>query len=166
MGLTYWRICGLAVILTWLAAPGIGQVETDTLTYANAAGVSGQLQDAPSPTSDKVTFGTIFGVMPRNATGKPAKKFHLVVAPDEYGLPLSDGAKFQLAVRSRFTATSLASTLFSAGWSHIRDSDPHYGTDSGAFGERLGASALKDATQSIFTYGIVSVCFATTHDTT
>ncbi len=55
---------------------------------------------------------------------------------------------------SRLTLSDIASTAFSAGWSHIRDSPPHFGTDSGAFGERLGALALKQTSQSIFNYGI------------
>ena len=41
----------------------------------------------------------------------------------------------------------------------MRNSAPHYGTDSGAFGERLGALALKQTTQSVFSYGIYAGMF-------
>ena len=41
----------------------------------------------------------------------------------------------------------------------MRNSAPHYGTDSSAFGERLGALALKQTTQSIFSYGFYAGMF-------
>jgi hypothetical protein len=74
-------------------------------------------------------------------------------------LPLSGGDKLELAVVSRLTLSDLASTLFGAGWSQMRDSAPHFGADSGAFGERLGALAVKQTTQSIFSYGIYAGMF-------
>lgn len=67
--------------------------------------------------------------------------------------------KLKLSIMSRLTASDIVATVFSAGWSQIRDSSPHYGTDSGAFGERLGALALKQTTQSIFNYGIYAGLF-------
>jgi hypothetical protein len=36
------------------------------------------------------------------------------------------------------------------------NSSPNYGTDRGAFGQRLGAAAVRDASESIFTDSIMS----------
>jgi hypothetical protein len=108
---------------------------------------------------DPQTFSSIFGVTPRTVTGAPAKKFHRIVQPDEYGVPLSAGDKLELSVMSRLSVTAVASTAFSAGWSHIRDSDPHYGTDSGAFGERMGALAIKQSTEAVLSYGVFAGLF-------
>jgi hypothetical protein len=98
-------------------------------------------------------------VAPQPATGTPARKFHRVVQPYEAGQPLNSADKLKLSIMSRLTMSDVASTVFSAGWSQLRDSSPHYGTDSGAFGERLGALALKQTTQSIFNYGIYASLF-------
>ncbi len=78
---------------------------------------------------------------------------------NEFGQPLNSAEKLKLSIMSRLTLTDIASTAFSAGWSHIRDSPPHFGADSGAFGERLGALALKQTSQSIFNYGIYDSLF-------
>jgi hypothetical protein len=45
---------------------------------------------------------------------------------------------------------SLFPAFTSAGWGQLVGSDPKYGSDSGAFGERLGAAALRQATFRFF----------------
>ncbi|HZD50912.1 MAG TPA: hypothetical protein VE178_19360, partial [Silvibacterium sp.] len=45
---------------------------------------------------------------------------------------------------------SLFPAFMSAGWGQLVDSDPKYGTDSAAFGERLGAAALREASFRFF----------------
>jgi hypothetical protein len=93
---------------------------------------------------------------------KPASKYRLVVRSDEVVPPLTAGDKLKLSLLSRVSPLDVGATVLSAGWSHLRDSDPHYGTDKGAFGERLGALALKQTSQSLFTYGIYAA--AARHD--
>jgi len=90
---------------------------------------------------------------------RPAKKFHRVVHPDQLAPPLTAGDKLKLSVMSRLTVTDIFSTAFSAGLSQWRDGRPHYGEDKGAFGERLGGLALKQTTQSIFSYGLYAAAF-------
>lgn len=160
MGVTRCRILGLFVLVTWLVVSCVSQAQqTGVLTDNDRPVALGDLPDAPSATLDKKISNSIFGVTPRMATGSPAKKFHRIVQPGEVVVPLTGGEKLELAVVSRFTVSDVASTAFSAGWSQVRNSAPHFGTDSGAFGERLGALALKQTTQSILSYGIYADLF-------
>jgi hypothetical protein len=131
------------------------------LTGDNATTASGDLPGAPSVTPDapEERSNLIFGVARRTATATPARKIHRIVQPNEFGQPLSSGDKLKLAIVGQFTVSAQASALFSAGFSQMRDSSPHFGTDSGAFGERLGALALKQTTQSIFEHGIYAGLF-------
>jgi hypothetical protein len=48
------------------------------------------------------------------------------------------------------------SAAATAGWGQIRDDRPHYGTDSGAYGERLGAAYVRQSTQTLMTIGVMS----------
>lgn len=73
--------------------------------------------------------------------------------------PLTAGEKFELSLRSRFSAGAFAGALFGAGWSHLNNSRPHYGTDRGAFGERLGAAELKQTSESFFSSGLYAAAF-------
>jgi hypothetical protein len=90
---------------------------------------------------------------------KPARKYHRVVHPDEETETLSAVDKLNLSILSRLTLGDGFSTVFAAGFSQLRDSKPHTGTDSGAFGERLGLLAIKQTSQSIFSYGIYAAAF-------
>lgn len=85
---------------------------------------------------------------------KPASKYRLVVKSDEVVPTLTSGEKFRASLQSRISPGGVGATLFAAGFSHLRNSSPDYGTDKGAFGERLGALALKQTSSSFFSYGV------------
>lgn len=90
---------------------------------------------------------------------KPARRNHRVVRPDEYAPPLSAAGKLRLSIVSRLTLGEAGATLFAAGWSQLTDGRPHTGTDSGAFGERFRDLAIKQTSQSFFTYGVFAAAF-------
>src|ERR1700761_188580 len=89
----------------------------------------------------------------------PARKYHRVVRPYEEAGPLTGFDKIKLSIISRATIGEVAGTAWAAGWSQWRDSRPHYGTDSEAFEKRLGALAIKQTSQSFFTYGVYAAAF-------
>lgn len=89
----------------------------------------------------------------------PARKNHRVVRPYEEAGPLSTGDKLRLSIMSRISFGEAGATTIAAGWAQVTNTRPHTGTDSGAFGERLGDLAIKQTTQSILTYGIFAAAF-------
>jgi hypothetical protein len=94
-----------------------------------------------------------------NGTIRWARKNHRVVRPYERAPRLTVGGKFELSIMSRLTFGEAGATLVAAGWSQLTDGRPHTGTDSGAFGERLKDLAIKQTTQSFFTYGVYAAAF-------
>ena len=54
-----------------------------------------------------------------------------------------------LGLGQSFTVFSLVGWAASAGYSQLTNGTPNYGTDSGAFGMRLGATALRATSQNI-----------------
>ncbi|MGO4211769.1 hypothetical protein AB4043_13210 [Terriglobus sp. YAF25] len=88
-----------------------------------------------------------------------ARKYTRIIQPGQQAQPLTPGDKLILGIRSQTRPMSPVSWLVSAGLSHLRDGRPHYGTDSGAFGERLGAAALKQSTQSVLVLGVFAGAF-------
>ncbi len=90
---------------------------------------------------------------------RPARRNHRIVRPYEETEPLSGGDKIELSIMSRATPGDAFATVFGAGWSQWRDSHPHYGTDTEAFEKRLGALAIKQTTQSFFSYGVYAAAF-------
>lgn len=69
--------------------------------------------------------------------------------------------KFELSIHSRLSLEAYSAALFGAVVEQLEDSRPHYGTDKAAFGERLGAASLRQASDSFFSYGLYA---ALTHE--
>ena len=150
-----WMLCFLAVVV--LGACARAQ-DSATKESQDAAIATADLPDSPGALVASVpeSFDPAIGSTERT---QPAKKYRRTVHPDQIAGPLSAGDKIELSLLSRFTFTDLASTALASGISQARQTRPHYGSDSGAYGERLGAAALKQTTQSLFSYGIFAAAF-------
>lgn len=90
-----------------------------------------------------------------------AKPYARTIRPGFLAPPPTAKMKFGMAWRKPASIGGFSAALFSAGWSHLNDNRPHYGTDSAAFGERFGAAYLRQASQSFFNYGLYSTLFRT-----
>jgi hypothetical protein len=66
-----------------------------------------------------------------------------------------------LGLRESFTLFSVIGWTASAGYSQLINGSPNYGTDSGAFGERLGAASVRLISQNIFGNAIFAPVFRT-----
>jgi hypothetical protein len=65
--------------------------------------------------------------------------------------------KITLATRNLYSATSIADFFVSAGWDHLTNGQPNYGTNSGAFAQRVGAAAIRDSSQAFLSNGPFAV---------
>ena len=50
-------------------------------------------------------------------------------------------------------------SLYAAGYEQLEETDPKYGHDAGAFGEKFGASMLRRATLRVFSDGVFAAAF-------
>lgn len=123
-----------------------------------------QLPDAPEPQKADTRDPDgkqLMSVTPASTTTNlPMAPMYSRVIPAGMATPqIHKWDKIQLASRNLYSATSFASIIFSAGWSHVMNGQPNYGTDSGAFGQRLGAAAIRDSTQAFLSNGPFAVWF-------
>ncbi len=75
-----------------------------------------------------------------------------VIPPGMRGQTQTAHDKVALGVAELIDPEGLAAMFLSAGYEHVLNSEPNYGTDKGAFGERLGAAALREESQAVFNY--------------
>ena len=68
-----------------------------------------------------------------------------VIAP-----PLTAGNKIGQTLHDLYTPQSFAASSSRPRYSHGVNGQPNYGTDRGAFGQRLGAAAIRDTSQNVF----------------
>lgn len=161
-----WSYLALAA-LAWIGTQGTGQTPHQN-PQPTAALETAALPDSPGAllvSSPSLLPGTAEKtIVPTRdiedtAVMVPARKNHRVVRPYEEAGPLSAGDKLRLSIMSRISFGEAGATTIAAGWSQVTNTRPHTGTDSGAFGERLGDLAIKQTTQSVLTYGIFAAAF-------
>jgi hypothetical protein len=103
------------------------------------------LPDAPRP-SDPVN---------NTSAAVEKRKWSDIVEPGERVPPLYAKDKLLFPVHEELRPPSWVSTFFSSGWEQLRDSDPRYGVDSGAYSQRLGAAAIRDLSMRTFSDGVL-----------
>jgi hypothetical protein len=103
-----------------------------------ASAESDELPDAPNETPVHA------------ATPKHIAKWYGVVDPGEKVPPLYTRDKLEFWLHEQVNPISLLPAFVSAGYGQVTGTDPKYGSDSAAFGERLGAAALRQASMRFF----------------
>jgi hypothetical protein len=94
--------------------------------------------------------------------GKYSKsKWFGVVDPGEKIPPLYTRDKMMFWLHEEIQPLSLFPAFATAGWEQWLNWDPKYGTDSGAFGQRLGAAVLREASMRFFSDSVLP---AVTHE--
>ena len=69
---------------------------------------------------------------------------------------LTSHEKVILGFHDMYSLPTFVGEVASAGYSHITNGQPNYGTDKGAFGQRVGASVLRDASEDLFSEVILA----------
>ena len=103
------------------------------------------LPDAPKP-SDPVN---------NTPAAVQKRKWSDIVEPGEKVPPLYAKDKLLFPIHEELRVPGWFSAFFSSGWEQLRDSDPRYGVDSGAYGQRLGAAAIRDLSMRTFSDGVM-----------
>ena len=132
---------------------------------------SGTLASSGSPAfsedteADAATYSAQFSTLnaktaPKAPDNRPvAPQYTKYIPPGWAYLPIHGREKLILGARDLYSPANVGGFIISAGYSHLVNGQPNYGTDKGAFGQRLGAAALRNTTQGIFTDGVFAVIF-------
>jgi len=104
-----------------------------------------ELPNAPplrafAPEADQATSG-----------GNVAPKYAKTIDADQTAQPITAHDKAIIGLRDLYSPMNFAAMIASAGYEQALNGSPNYGTDRGAFGERLGAAGIRETTQGFFT---------------
>ena len=119
---------------------------------------SSTLPDAPSFASpqdgpDKTTE-TSRPLPP--ASPRVASPYDMTVAPGQVGPPQTRRDQVIAGIKDTVSPFTFGGEIISAGYSHIANGSPNYGTNAPAFGSRAGASFARGASQNIFSETILA----------
>ena len=74
----------------------------------------------------------------------------MTIAPNEIAEPMSVHDKVVGGLKDSVSLFSATGWIASAGWEQLTNGSPNYGTDKGAFGQRLGASVIRNVSEGVF----------------
>lgn len=119
------------------------------------------LPDAPAPQIQNTPLQAATPPSPPPAQGQePIAPLYWKYIPAGYVPQKIDGHdKVVIGFRDLYSAGNFAAMFLSAGYEQLTNTEPHYGTDRGAFGERLGAAAVRESSEGIFTDAIFAPLF-------
>lgn len=72
-----------------------------------------------------------------------------IIFAHETAPPLTANQKVVLGLKQSVSPFAITGWVFSAGFAQLRNGSPNYGTDKGAYGARLGATALRNLSESV-----------------
>lgn len=109
------------------------------------------IPDAPQP-AIIATLPVSAPALPPNAgqSALPRHRWRPWIDPDQPPHPLTPSEKMKFWLHLEIVPWSPAPSFISAGFEQGIDGNPKYGTDSGAFGERLGAAFVRDGSMRFF----------------
>ena len=149
------RICCRLLLLSLVAA-GVGM--TQTATGISGSMLSSPLPDAPQAQRPAQSFtpeARQIAVSPL----PPERKYAQTIEPGRQAQDLSPGDKMIFSFTEVARPVSLLPALYSASYEQLFNTDPKYGRDAGAFGEKFGASMLRSASVRVFSDGILAAAF-------
>ena len=114
-----------------------------SLTLPDAPGIA---RDSPSAVAPTATGSSMPEASPTQKYIEPGQAVPRLTAKD----------KALLGLRDAFSPFAGVGWLTSAGYEQILNDSPNYGTDRGAFGQRLGAAAVRDVTEDVFSDSVMS----------
>ncbi len=120
------------------------------------------LPDAPQPVNALPAAADTFDLhaavpysfspeAPGQATPNIAPKLTKYIPSGWTAQTINGHDKVLIGLRDLYSPLNFLAMVASAGYEQAFNGSPNYGTDRGAFGQRLGAAAIRESTQGLFT---------------
>jgi hypothetical protein len=140
--------------------PGLGSVQAATGITGSMPGsmLGSALPDSPQAQQPAQPFAASARHM-TVASLPPERRYAQTIEPGRQAQALSFPEKVIFSFTEVARPITLLPALYSASYEQLFNTDPKYGHDAGAFGEKLGASMLRSASVRVFSDGIFAAAF-------
>ena len=142
-----------AILASGLTAPAFAQVGQGPARLAGIGSVA-----ALPDTSRALPFAPVVHQM-AIVVAPPRRKYAQVIEPEEMAQRFTSTDKMMFSLAEVVRPITLLPALYSASYEQLFNTDPKYGHDAGAFGEKFGASMLRSASVRVFADGILASAF-------
>jgi hypothetical protein len=133
-----------------------------------AANVALDLPDSPGALVSSSSDGTSNSADPAGQSSDPtrtasmpkhAAHLQMTIAPGEVADPMTVHEKVVGGIKDSVSLFSVAGWFASAGWEQLTNGSPNFGTDKGAFGQRLGTAAIRNISEGILSDSLFAPVF-------
>ena len=83
----------------------------------------------------------------------------MTVQPGEIAEPMDARTKVVAGFKDSVSLFAATGWFAAAGWEQLTNGSPNYGTDAGAFGQRLGAAVIRGTSEGIFSESLFAPLF-------
>ena len=90
---------------------------------------------------------------------KHSPHLHMTVFPGEIADPMTVSEKVRAGLKNSVSLFSMTGWIASAGYEQMTNGSPNFGTDAGAFGQRLGFGALHGISNGVFSNSLFAPIF-------
>jgi hypothetical protein len=152
------RIAALELPATALLDGALPDAPSSRSSSSSSAGLTTESTTDPTGAMpDEPQSKTVHPPQPAHASNtRIASRFDKYIAPEQAVPRLTGLDKLGISAKDTFSIFTLVGAVVSAGYSHVTNGTPNYGTNSTAFAQRVGAAAARDATESLFADGVLS----------
>jgi hypothetical protein len=164
-------VLGAVCTLLLVMAPFAAAQETTASKPASdvvAANVALDLPDSPGALVSSSLDGTSNSADPAGQSSDPtrtapmpkhAAHLQMTIAPGEVADPMTVHEKVVGGFKDSVSLFSVAGWFASAGWEQLTNGSPNFGTDKGAFGQRLGAAAIRNISEGVLSDSLFAPVF-------
>jgi hypothetical protein len=145
------KAVGKACLIIFLRRSG--SVLSIFLIFAGLGRAYAELPDAPQAQTSS-SFA-----QPAGGTVLPARRYAQVIEPGQKAERFTVPEKLVFSLTEVARPITLLPAIYSASYEQLFNTDPKYGSDSGAYGEKVGAALLRSASVRIFSDGIFAAAF-------
>jgi hypothetical protein len=149
------RLCCRLLFFS-LMVPGLGMAQAATGITGSMLGSA--LPDSPQAQQPAQPFAPSARRM-AVAFLPPERKYAQTIEPGRQAQDLSSVEKVIFSLTEVARPITLLPALYSASYEQLFNTDPKYGKDSGAFGEKFGSAMLRSASVRVFSDGIFAAAF-------
>lgn len=121
-----------------------------------------ELPDAPAPQAgQKSAIASPSGTQQigQTTTNGQAPRLAKYIEPGQQAVHLSGWDKIELSGWEQVQPYSISTQILAAAWEHLLNGNPKYGSDKAGFGERVGAAAIRQTSQAVFSDGVLPALF-------
>jgi hypothetical protein len=122
-------------------------------------GIRGAISATALPDAPQAQPPTQNFAQPAGGTVLPARRYAQVIEPGQSAAPFTVPEKIVFSLTEVARPITLIPALYSASYEQIFNTDPKYGQDAGAYGEKFGAALLRSTSVRVFSDGIFAAAF-------